>query len=344
MGPYLGAQLWRLALTILTFGLYGFWWKTASRSRLWADTRVDGDALAYRGRGMELFAGALPLVALMLVVLLLSAELLRHGLTLAWVAVPLVVVLPWLIGFAGYRARRYGLSRTSWRGMSAGMRHNEAAYAWLNLRLTLLSLVTLGFATPYVEARRWNSLWGDTFCGAAPVEAQLDWRELQKSFWPAYLGSIVAFGLAFAIGFEGFELALGALRGDAGATLAPSAGFALVKFYGYLAIAFAASAFLLLGYRAHFQQEAVASVSVGGLYFDFAATTKDWVRFHAGNAALVVLTLGLGMLLLRVRRWRFWMANLELYGALDTVAAAQTVSVRGNGRFDGFRESVQAAD
>lgn len=345
IGPFFGAQLWRLALTFLTFGIHRFWWKTAIRKRLWADTLVDGDPLEYRGRGVEMFVGALLVFALLLVPLSLLSILqaVLRGMGLAWAALLLQLVLMvgllWLFGFAVYRARRYMLSRSSWRGIRAGMRENGVAYAWMSFRLTLLSLVTLGFATPYVEARRWNSLWGDTLYGTERVRADVDWRELQKSFWPAYVGSIIAFGLAFAMGFEGLELAGQTAQGDAGAALDPSAAFAILKFYGYLAIAFIASAFLMLGYRAHFHQQALAATSVGGLRFGFSASTGDWFRFYAGNVLLVALTLGVGMLLLRFRRWRFWMTHLELYGALDTEEIRQStlaMPVQGDGLADAF--------
>ena len=344
-GPFLGAQLGRLILTILTLGIHRFWWKTAIRRRLWADTTVDGDPLEYRGRGIEMFVGALLVFAVLLVPLSVVSivQAVLQGMGLAWAAgllqLVLVMGLFWLFGFAVYRARRYMLSRTSWRGIRAGMTGNGVSYAWLSFRMTLLNMVTLGFATPYADARRWNALWGDAMFGTERVRADVDWRTLTKSFWPAYAGSIIAFGLAFAMGFEGVEAAGKALAGDAGATMDPSVGFATLKFYGYLAIAFLASTFLMLGYRAHFHQEALGATAVGGLRFGFSATTMDWLKFYAGNVAWVVLTLGVGLLLLRFRLWRFWMEHLELYGELDTEEIRQSVlkaPVQGDGLADAF--------
>jgi uncharacterized membrane protein YjgN (DUF898 family) len=346
MGPFFLMQLGRLLLTILTLGIHRFWWKTAVRRRLWAETTVDGDPLEYRGRGLEMFVGALLVFAAVLVPLsavsVAQALLRGAGMEIAALAVQLVVfgLLFWLIGFAVYRSRRYMLSRTSWRGIRGGMTGNGLAYSWLSLKLTLLNVVTLGFATPYADARRWNALWGDVMFGTMPVEARVEWRELMKTFAPAYFGSIIAFALAFAMGWSGLQLWIDmATGGGVGAAADGAAMMPLLKLYGYLAIAFLASVFLMLGYRAHFHSKALQATSLGPVHFGFSATTGDWLRFYAGNAAWVVLTLGIGALLLRFRLWRFWMEHLEIHGELDTEAILQSQlasPVQGDGLADAF--------
>ncbi|MGL6043719.1 MAG: DUF898 family protein, partial [Sandaracinobacteroides sp.] len=237
MGPFLVAQLGRLFLTILTLGLHRFWWKTAIRQRLWSETRVDGDALEYRGRGLEMFVGALIVFAGVLVPLsaisLAQTLLQGAGLSMAALALQLLlfVLLFWLIGFAVYRARRYLLSRTAWRGIRAGMTGNGLSYAWLSFRMTLLTAVTLGFATPYAEARRWNALWGDTMFGTMPVRASLSWRRLMQTFAPAYAGAIIAFAIAFAMGFEGAQQLWEMLSNGAAAAAEPEAMLPVIRLY-----------------------------------------------------------------------------------------------------------------
>jgi uncharacterized membrane protein YjgN (DUF898 family) len=345
MGPFLVAQFGRLFLTLLTLGLHRFWWKTAIRRRLWSETTIDGDPLEYRGRGLEMFIGALIVFGLVLVplsALSIAQTLLKGaGMALAAAGLQLAVfaLLFWLLGFAVYRSRRYLLSRTAWRGIRGGMTGNGLAYAWLSVRLTLLTAVTLGFATPYADARRWNALWGDVMFGTMPVRADLSWRELMKTFAPAYVGSILAYAIAFGMGFEGAQQLWKVVQDGPAAIGAPESMLPLFKLYGYLAIAFFASLFLMLGYKAEFQSQALAATSLGAVRFGFLATTGDWLRFYVGNVAIVVLTLGVGLLLLKYRQWRFWMAHLEIHGELDTEAIRQSVLVapiQGDGLADAF--------
>lgn len=344
-GAFFLAQLGRFVLTVLTLGIHRFWWKTAVRRRLWSDTTVDGDPLEYSGRGIEMFLGALIVFAAVLIplsALSFVAQLLQGSGQLLWAGLlqlAFIVLIVWLIGFAVYRARRYMLSRTSWRGIRAGMRGNGVAYAWLSFRLSLLNLVTLGFATPYGDARRWNALWGDAMLGTMPVEADVEWRPLMKTFLPAYLGSILAFALAFAMGWDGLvQVGAAATEGPLAAG-EPDAVRPLLAFYGYFALAFLASGLLMTGYRARFHQEALSATRLGDVQFGFAATTGDWLRFYLGNVAWVVLTLGIGGLLLRYRLWRFWMSHLRIHGELDPDAVRQSQLARpiqGDGLADAF--------
>jgi uncharacterized membrane protein YjgN (DUF898 family) len=48
-----------LALSVVTLGVYRFWYQTDVRRFLWNNVEIDGDALEYTGRGLELFVGFL---------------------------------------------------------------------------------------------------------------------------------------------------------------------------------------------------------------------------------------------------------------------------------------------
>ncbi|MGL6044577.1 MAG: DUF898 family protein, partial [Sandaracinobacteroides sp.] len=158
-------------------------------------------------------------------------------------------------------------------------------------------------------------------------------------FAPAYAGAIIAFAIAFAMGFEGAQQLWEMLSNGAAAAAEPEAMLPVIRLYGYLAIAFLASLFLMLGYRAEFHRQALAATSLGEVRFGFLATTTDWLKFYAGNLAWVVLTLGLGLLVLKYRQWRFWMEHLEIHGELDTEAIRQSVlaaPIQGDGLADAF--------
>jgi uncharacterized membrane protein YjgN (DUF898 family) len=141
------------ALELVTAGFYRFWLATDMRRHLWSHTEIDGDAAEYTGRPRELLIGFLIAMAILAPIyvayFLLGIEAERWQ---AFASTP-VFLFFYLFGqFAIYRARRYRLTRTVWRGVRFWMDGSGWAYA---LRATLwgaLVALTLGLAWPWREA------------------------------------------------------------------------------------------------------------------------------------------------------------------------------------------------
>src|SRR5579859_6462127 len=137
------------ALELVTAGFYRFWLATDIRRHLWSNTIVDGDAAEYTGRGKELLIGFLfamaILVPIYLAYFLVSVEAERlKGLA----SIPLVVAFYGFGQFAIYRARRYRLTRTVWRGVRFWMDGSGWAYAVRAAGWALLVAVTFGAVLP----------------------------------------------------------------------------------------------------------------------------------------------------------------------------------------------------
>jgi len=68
-----------------------------------------------------------------------------------------------LIHIAVFRARRYRLSRTRWRGIRAGQTGSVWTYLILSLIYTVITIVTLGLASPWMivglERYKMNNTW-----------------------------------------------------------------------------------------------------------------------------------------------------------------------------------------
>jgi uncharacterized membrane protein YjgN (DUF898 family) len=134
---------------MLTLGIYRFWLNTDIRRFLWGNTEVAGDGLEYTGTARELLIGFL-----MAIVLLVPINGLIFLGTLAPGLLPfsgaLGFVLLALLGqFAYYRARRYRLTRTVYRGVRFHQTGSGWAYSLrANLWLVLIAL-TLGLAYPW---------------------------------------------------------------------------------------------------------------------------------------------------------------------------------------------------
>lgn len=141
------------SLELVTAGFYRFWLATDIRRHLWSNTAIDGDAAEYTGRGKELLIGFLFALAILVPIYLayflvtIEAERLK-----AFASIPLVLAFYAFGQFAIYRARRYRLTRTVWRGVRFWMDGSGWAYAWRAMLWGLLALVTLGLALPWREA------------------------------------------------------------------------------------------------------------------------------------------------------------------------------------------------
>jgi uncharacterized membrane protein YjgN (DUF898 family) len=140
-------------LELVTFGFYRFWLATDIRRHLWSHTSIAGDAPEYTGRGRELLVGFLFALAILgpiyLAYFLIGIEAERYK---AFASIPLFLFFYLFGQFAIYRARRYRLTRTVWRGVRFWMDGSGWAYAIRAAGWALLVILTLGIALPWREA------------------------------------------------------------------------------------------------------------------------------------------------------------------------------------------------
>lgn len=152
--PAFGRMVVRGAmLEFVTLGFYRFWLATDIRRHLWTHTSVDGDVAEYTGTGKELLIGFLFALAILaplyLVYFLIGLEAERWR---EFASIPLGLFFYFFMQFAIYRARRYRLTRTVWRGVRFSMRGSGWNYAWRAALWTLFTFVTLGLALPWRQA------------------------------------------------------------------------------------------------------------------------------------------------------------------------------------------------
>jgi uncharacterized membrane protein YjgN (DUF898 family) len=188
-------------LQLVTFGFYRFWLITDIRRHLWSGTQVDGDALEYTGRGRELLIGFLFAIAILaplfLAYFLIGLEAERYK---AFASLPLYLILFFFMQFAAYRARRYRLTRTVWRGVRFWMTGSGWAYALRSFLWLLFSGITLGLAFPWRESALERYKMRHTFYG-----------DLQGSFVGTGWGLFKAAILIWIVGLVGFAAIVGAV-------------------------------------------------------------------------------------------------------------------------------------
>ncbi len=141
------------ALELITAGFYRFWLATDMRRHMWSHTEVEGDSFEYTGRARELLIGFLIAMAILVPVYLvyfvigIEAERVK-----AFAGTPIFLFVYVFGQFAIYRARRYRLTRTIWRGVRFWMDGSGWSYAWRATLWGALVLLTLGLAWPWREA------------------------------------------------------------------------------------------------------------------------------------------------------------------------------------------------
>ena len=152
-GAYWRLRIKGAALVVVTLGIYRFWLATDVRRFLWSNTEISGDTLEYNGLATELLIGFLFAVAILVPLYMVFA--------LAALELDLVAITPTLIGFlllvllgeyALYRARRYRLTRTVFRGLRFDQHGSPWRYAFYAVVCWGIVIVTLGLAYPWTQA------------------------------------------------------------------------------------------------------------------------------------------------------------------------------------------------
>lgn len=164
-------QFWRLlahgaVLLMCTLGIYRFWLTTDIRRYLWSNTELAGESFEYTGTARELLVGFLIAVAI-LVPLYAAFFLLALGLGELASLVGLMSLT--LLGqYAVYRARRYRLTRTVYRGVRFHQSGSAWRYAVCALSWWAMIALTLGLAYPFAQSRLERFKMRNTFFGNLP--------------------------------------------------------------------------------------------------------------------------------------------------------------------------------
>ncbi len=171
---FLGARrsYWRLlirgaVLLMVTLGIYRFWLMTDVRRFLWTNTEVAGESLEYSGSALELLLGFLVAVALLIPLYAgFFVAALELG-TLGQVSGVLAFLALFVLGqYAVYRARRYRLTRTIYRGLRFHQSGSAWGYAFRAIGWWTITVLTFGLAYPFQLAslerfKMANTWYGD---------------------------------------------------------------------------------------------------------------------------------------------------------------------------------------
>lgn len=200
-GSLFGIHIVNVFLTIVTLGIYYFWAKVRVRNYLFSQTEFAGDRFAYHGTGKELLFGFLKAVALIGVpffLVRLGLDFVARGPIAQAVSasVSYLAILVFL-AFATIGARRYRLSRTSWRGVRFSFRGQLLEFIKLFVGGWLLSTITLGLYYPFFDTRQHGFLVSHSYFGSQKFSFDGKGKDLFGRFVLAIILSLPTLGLCW---------------------------------------------------------------------------------------------------------------------------------------------------
>lgn len=289
-------------LTLATFGFGRFWARTRWRRYLWRRIAVRApgadhdDRLEYRGEGAELMLGvalyALALVpvwiALQLGYFVMGTETVGQW-TRAFVMFAVVILV--VASVSRFRARRYRLAATTWRGVG----FEQGGSAWGFLRASsgwaVAAIASAGFLVPRLRLARQEYLVNHARFGALPLRLECDPARLDRAWltaWP-WLAAPLAYLMAteaeamIALPFPEFQIT------------------ATGAWVGMLALIIGVSAMII--YRVEEMRVWIEGLRIGPLRARLTARWRDLLGPIFGYLAILIAT---GLIAAMI-----WAARLE---------------------------------
>ena len=109
------------------------------------------------------------------------------------------VVFAYLVGIAIYRAQRYRLARTRWRGIRGSLEGNPQSYAWTYFWTLLLIPFTLGWIVPWRVTKLQSRLTNNIRFGDRPLRFDAASGPLYGPFALLWFGAILLYPGGIAV-------------------------------------------------------------------------------------------------------------------------------------------------
>jgi uncharacterized membrane protein YjgN (DUF898 family) len=335
-------------LGIVTLGFYRFWAKTNVRRHIWSCVHINGEPLEYTGTGMELFKGFLVVMAVFVLPYAVFSGIVSvvYGpesplLVMAYMLLLIAIYVLW--GFAVYKARKYQLSRTNWRGIRGTLVGSAMTYSLLYFGSQIAKSMTLGWATPVMNTVLQEQITNDMRFGDAAFKFKGRAGPLYPTYAMCWLLTLAA--IIFVAVMAATTASLPDFLGELTSGNANEMDSEEAFFYIALAIAGLLLVLLLLIpmlwaiYIAKELRTFATYTRFDGAPFQLAATTGSVIWLTIINLLILIFTLGIGWPYIQQRLVRFIMDRLSLEGKVDIDRIAQSTAkleTRGEGLADAF--------
>ncbi len=355
--PGLGSlSIVNFLLGLVTLTIYRFWGKTNVRRHIWSCIHINGQPLEYTGSGGELFKGFL----LVFGVLLLPYFVLSFAVNFALgpehpavfaLQMLFILVVYCLWGAALYRARRYQLSRTLWRGIRGTLAGSSLVYSLLYFGASIARTLSFGWATPVLNTSLQERLIGDMRFG----DLAFKFRGRAGALYPTYaicwflsLLAAVAlmalfWGEIFALFGDEARAVLDRMFNEPNPQPTPQQLWTVSKVLivlGFTALAgFILIPMLWAIYTAKELATFASYTTAGEARFEMHATAWSLIRLVIGNVLLIVFTLGIARPFAQQRLLRYVCERIKIVGTVDIDRIAQSMQAMdktGEGLADAF--------
>lgn len=346
-GGLLGLCLKNFLLTIVTLSIYRFWAKTNVRRHVWSNIKINGQALEYTGTGMELFLGALVIFAIIglpLIAVSIAGPLMFGPNPLFTVGLQVLLFIGFLMlfGMAIYRARRYRLSRTLWRGIRGTLTGSSVSFSMLYFGSMLLKVITLGWSTPAMNLNIQQRMIGDMTFGDKTFRFSGRSGPLYARFAICWVLTPIILAGCFAIIGVFFGESMEVLKEmgkEASADKLNASAGQIAAIYGSMFAVYIGIAVLWTTYTAAEMNLFADYTSFDNAQFRFDATVPSLIGLWLGNIFIMIFTLGIGQPYVVQRMVRFMCDRISVDGTVNVAAVQQSTAAidkRGEGLVEAF--------
>jgi uncharacterized membrane protein YjgN (DUF898 family) len=338
-------------LNLVTLGIYRFWAKTNVRKHIWSSVHINDEPLEYTGTGGELFKG------FMMVFLTIFLPISIASAVIDWMVDPnsiwywatdLIVILAIYIflGFALYKARKYQLTRTNWRGIRGNLVGSAMTYSFTYFGSMIAKVLSLGWATPMMNTILQEQIISDMRFG----DAAFKFRGRAGSLYPTYAICWILAAVVMVVGATALYSLIGEYIGPFYKNFFDSSVEHSTDEYinawiigGALAVAFLIYAFIIPVMWAIYSAKELNTFAkftrLDGSPFKLDTTAGGLIWLTVLNLAILIFTLGFGQPFVQRRIIRYVIDRLSFVGTVDIERIRQSqeaLSKRGEGLADAF--------
>lgn len=330
-------------LSMITMNIYYFWGKTNTRRKAWNAIHIQGQPLIYHGTGGELFVGALLVGMIVFVILFTIGYFAARSPIFIGALYSLIIYFLLFTAFltlaaiALFRARKYQLSRTTWRGIRASQRGSSLLYGLHFAWTSILTLITLGLFLPYQLHILRKYRTNHTRFGYAPLTyTGKPWPlfkmygslwGLQVLLWTAAIYTYNTFRIPPVLEDEETKALRGAGLLDIEQTASVTAETPALNFELLFQITTGISVLLffimIIILVSKYMNYAEKHTRLDNAHFSMKSTPLSLLWLVLSNIFILAITFGIALPYAQIRSVRYYIERLSITGSVNMEEIAQ---------------------